>query len=389
MSPSTATPTPPLRSGFTTGLCATACTRAALLAWLGGRPVATVSVPLPDGDSVEFALENCELTTDGATCTVRKNGGDDPDATHGAIIGARVRWRPDPEIEFVRGEGVGIVTLPGLPLAVGEPAINPAPRRMMAAIVRETLAAHTMGGGAVIEVFVPGGEAIAARTLNPRLGIVGGISIIGTTGRVRPFSSEAYIASIHSALAVAAATGCPRVVLNSGGRSEAMLRAQFPSLPPQAFVQYGNWIGEAFEQLRTTRLPAVTLGMMLGKAVKLAAGRLDTHSREGTWDRGFVAALARDCGYAEPLIARIAALTLARQLGELFPFNADEPLYRALAARCYEVCQPLIPGIPLEIRLHNDGAGWLAHDPTGTRPVAVGGPIREICPCSVPHKCPL
>jgi cobalt-precorrin-5B (C1)-methyltransferase len=362
--------TPPLRTGFTTGLCATACTRAALQAWLGGHPVAVVSVQLPDGEPAEFAVESCEIAGAGATCTVRKDGGDDPDVTHGASVGAKVVWHPENGVEFRAGEGVGTVTLPGLPLPVGEPAINPAPRRMMTDVVHATLAEFGMTGGATVEVFVPGGAEIAARTLNPRLGIVGGISIIGTTGRVRPFSAEAYIASINSAIDVAAATGCPRVVLNSGGRTEAMLRAQLPSLPPQAFVQYGNWIGEALAHLRRKPLPAATLGLMLGKAVKLAAGRLDTHSREGLWDRAFVAGLARECGYAGPLVARIADLTLARQLAELFPFSADEPLYRAIAAHCHAVCQPLIPAIPLELRLHTDTAGWLVHDAAGTRPVA-------------------
>ena len=374
MSATTDRPTPPLRTGFTTGLCATACTRAALLAWLGGHPVAVVAVRLPDGEPAEFAVERCEIAERSAACTVRKDGGDDPDATHGAIVGARVSWHPESGVEFRAGEGVGTVTLPGLPLPVGEPAINPAPRHMIEAVVLETLAEFGMTGGATVEVFVPGGAEIAARTLNPRLGIVGGISIIGTTGRVRPFSTDAYIASINSALAVAAATGCPRVVLNSGGRSEAMLRAQFPDLPPQAFVQYGNWIGEALAHLRTTAIPSATIGLMLGKAVKLAAGRLDTHSREGLWDRDFVAGLARECGYAELQVARIGGLSLARQLAELFPFSADEPLYRAIAARCHAVCQPLIPAIPLELRLHTDTAGWLVHDTAGTRAVAPSSP---------------
>jgi len=130
-------------------------------------------------------------------------------------------------------------------------------------------------------------------------------------------------------------------------------------------VQYGNWIGDAFALLRGTPFAGVTLGMMLGKAVKLAAGQLDTHSRRGLWDRTFVADLARECGYAAAIVARIGGLSLARQLGEVIPFSADEPLYRTLAARCHAVCQPLVPSIPLEIRLHNDGAGWLAHDASG------------------------
>jgi len=350
-----------LRHGYTTGACATASAKAALLAWLTQRPVKTVDLALPSGDHASFPVESCSFSDTEATCSVRKDAGDDPDATQNAEIGCKLHWRPEPGVAFRRGEGVGLVTLPGLPVAVGEPAINPVPRRMMTEIVLDTLAAHGRGGGAVLEVFVRGGEDIATRTLNARLGIVGGISIIGTTGRVRPFSAEAYIASIRSALDVAVATGCEHVVLNSGGRSEAMLRGQFPALPPQAFVQYGNWIGAALDHLRGIGKRRVTLGIMLGKAVKLASGELDTHSRRGMWDRDFVAGVARACGYSDDLVSRIEALPLARQLGELVPFGAAAPLYGRIAACCHDVCAPVAPEIDLEIRLHNDGAGWIAY----------------------------
>jgi cobalt-precorrin-5B (C1)-methyltransferase len=350
-----------LRSGFTTGACATAGARAALLAWLHQRPVTEVEIALPAGERVVFPVATSRIDADGAACSVRKDGGDDPDATHGLEIGCRATWRPEPGVAFLRGEGVGLVTLPGLPVAVGEPAINPVPRRMMTEAVQDVLAAHGRGGGAILEVFARGGAAAAGRTLNERLGIIGGLSIIGTTGHVRPFSSDAYIASIRSALDVAAATGCMRVVLNSGGRSEAMLRAQFPELPPQAFVQYGNWIGAAFAHLGATRLRQATLGLMLGKAVKLAAGALDTHSREGSWDRAFVADLLRSCGYAPDVVARVEGLTLARQLAEVVPFRATETLYRTICVRCQAVCAALVPGLALEVRLHNDGGGWIVH----------------------------
>jgi len=363
---------PPLRTGYTTGLCATACTQAAMLAWLRQSPLTTVAVSFPDGERVELALAQCTVSAEGAVCSVRKDAGDDPDDTHGAEVGCRVTWRAETGVVFRRGEGVGLVTLPGLPVPVGEPAINPVPRRMMTAVVNKTLSEHGRTGGAEIEVFVRGGAEIATRTLNPRLGVVGGISIIGTTGRVRPFSSEAYIAAIGSALAVANASGCQHVVLNSGGRSESMLRAQYPELPAQAFIQYGNWIGDTFMHLRTTSIHSTTLGLMLGKAVKLAAGQLNTHSRRGTWDPAFVAELARECGYEESLVARIAGLNLARQLGELIPFNAGEPLYQAICASCLAVCRPLAPKITLEIRLHNEGAGWLVH--TAGRTLALNFP---------------
>lgn len=351
---------PPLRGGFTTGACATAATKAALLSWLQQRPIAAVAIALPAGDTAAFQIAACDFDSAGATCSVRKDGGDDPDATTGVEIGCQATWRPEAGVVFRAGEGVGMVTLPGLPVPVGEPAINPVPRRMMTAEVHAALAAHGCHGGAVLEVFARGGRAAAGQTLNARLGIIGGISIIGTTGHVRPFSAEAYVASIRSGLDVAAASGCTQVVLNAGGRSEAMLRAQFPGLPPQAFIQYGNWIGAAFDHLRATTLRRATLGLMLGKAVKLATGALDTHSRSGLWDRAFVAGLMRHSGYDPARIALVAELPLARQIGELVPFRAAEPLYGDICAACHAFCAALVPGIDLDIRLHNDAAGWIA-----------------------------
>lgn len=350
-----------LRTGYTTGVCAAACTKAALQCWFSGRTGSAVSLKLPDGEPIVLRLASCELLADGARCSVIKDAGDDPDVTHGAEIGCRISFSPTPGVRFHRGEGVGLVTLPGLPVPVGEAAINPTPRRMMTELALEQLAQHAMSGGVEIEVFVRGGEELAQRTLNPRLGVVGGVSIIGSTGRVRAFSSEAYVASILSAVRVAEACGCPRLVLNSGGRSESMLRNAFPELPEQAFVQYGNWIGEALKAVASTALRDLCLGLMLGKAVKLAEGRLDTHSRVGTWNRTFIAELARDCGYPSSLCDKIETLPLARQLAELVPFENGEALYRAIAARCHAVCLARLPEAKIEIRIHNEGAGWILH----------------------------
>lgn len=356
--------TAPLRGGYTTGACATACTRAAMLAWITGQCPPSVGIQLPCDEVADFEILCCEITGQGATCMVRKDAGDDPDVTHRALIGAAVCWRQEPGVVFLRGEGVGVATLPGLPMAVGEPAINPVPRRMMTQVVACTLAEHGLPGGASVQIFLKGGAELATRTLNPRLGIVGGVSILGTTGRVRPFSSTAYIASIAAAMDVAAAVGCGHLVLSSGGRTETMLRRQFPTLPPQAFVHYGNWIGEALSLAASRPFIGITLALMLGKAVKLAAGQFDTHSREGTWDRSFVMGLARASGHPEKDVVKIQSLLLARQLGELFPFSPQSSLYHELCRLCHALCQEKVP-CPLEVRLHNDGAGWLRHGSGG------------------------
>lgn len=363
------TPSGSLRGGYTTGACATACTRAALLAWITGLAPASVTIALPCGEAVDFPIVECELHRDKATCLVRKDAGDDPDVTHGALVGATVRWRAEPGVSFLKGEGVGLATLPGLPMPVGEPAINPVPRRMMTDVVRSTLAEQGLTGGATVEVFLRGGAELAQRTLNPRLGIVGGVSILGTTGRVRPFSSSAYIASIASAMDVAAATGCRHLVLSSGGRTEAMLKRQFPELPAQAFIHYGNWIGEALTLAATRPFASLTVALMLGKAVKLAAGKLDTHSREGTWDRGFIAGLAEARGHAAADVERIPHLLLARQLSEIFPFTQESGLYHEIAQRCQAICAQAL-SLPVEIRLHNDGGGWLCLNAQGFASVA-------------------
>ena len=329
-------PEGPLRSGYTTGACATACTKAALQALLRQEAVTEVTITLPGGEVVEFALHSCAYDAQQARCATFKDAGDDPDVTHGAEISATVSLNDTGEVVFLPGEGVGTVTLPGLAIAVGEPAINPVPRQMMRAVVAEVLAAEGADAAGVrISVAVAGGAQLAQRTLNGRLGIVGGISILGTTGIVKPFSAEAYVASIVQGIDVALANGLTEVVINSGGKSEKLLRHLFGHLPAVGFIQYGNWIGETLEKIAASPLASFTMGIMLGKAVKLAQGALNTHSNQSSWDRDWVAALAAEAGYAPARCAAIAQLTLASGLTELFPFAADEPFYAVLARHCH------------------------------------------------------
>jgi cobalt-precorrin-5B (C1)-methyltransferase len=343
-------PAGPLRTGYTTGACATACAKAALLALIQQKEINEIEITLPLGEKVIFTVSS-SFTPNNATCTTIKDAGDDPDVTHGATIGCTVSFNTSNEVRFLRGKGVGLVTLPGLAIAVGEPAINPVPRKMITDAVHFLTYQYKIDKGVDVEVFVINGEEIAKKTLNSRIGIVDGISILGTTGIVKPFSASAYIASITQGVDVAIANGCPEIVINSGGRSENILRKRFSHLPEFAFIQYGNWIGETLDKIKTSSLQKVTMGIMLGKAAKLAQGELDTHSGKSSWDKPFIYNLAKECGYSDEQCLPILDLNMARRLTEIFPFTAEEPFFKKLATRCYEVCHAIIPDVALQILL--------------------------------------
>jgi cobalt-precorrin-5B (C1)-methyltransferase len=355
-------PDGPLRSGYTTGACATACTKAALLALLGQQAMRQVSITLPGGEDVPFTLTHCTYNQHEASCATLKDAGDDPDVTHGAEISCTVSLNGTGEVVFLPGEGVGIVTLPGLAIAVGEPAINPVPRQMMRAVVADVLADFGLASGVSIRVAVAGGAALAQKTLNGRLGIVGGISILGTTGIVKPFSAEAYIASIVQGIDVALANGLTEVVINSGGRSEKLLRRLFAHLPAVGFIQYGNWIGETLDKITDTSLTSFTMGIMLGKAVKLAQGALNTHSNQSSWDRDWVTSLAQAAGYPAARCAAIAQLTMAGNLTELFPLVPTEAFYAELARRCYAVVRTVTGPRPCRLVLIDAADHYLVYD---------------------------
>ena len=215
--------------------------------------------------------------------------------------------------------------------------------------IEQLLRTHHVTSGVSVRISVPGGSELALKTFNPKLGITGGISIIGTSGIVRPFSSEAFVNSIRKEIQVAHALGCTRLVINSGAKSENYLRSRFPDLPPQAFVHYGNYIGDTLRAADEDGITAITMGIMIGKAVKLAEGHLDTHSRNVVMNRDFITALARESNCPPTAIARIANLTLARELWELF---ADTPaFFNLLVERCLHVCHPLHPHATLDIIL--------------------------------------
>ena len=283
-------PQRPLRSGWTTGACATAATRAAYAALLTGRFPDPVSVTLPGGARPSFALAHAELRGGEAVAAVVKDAGDDPDVTHGALVEVRVRLAAAGSgVRFRAGPGVGTVTLPGLPLAVGEAAINPMPRQLMAETVAALAREHGAAGDVEITVSIPGGEALAEKTMNARLGVVGGLSVLGTTGVVTPFSCSAWIASIRQGVDVARAAGIEHVAGATGKVSEAAVR-KLHGLEEIALIEMGDFAGAFLKYLRRHPVPRLTVAGGFGKIAKLAAGHRDLHSSRSAVDLARLAA---------------------------------------------------------------------------------------------------
>ncbi|WP_244177223.1 cobalt-precorrin-5B (C(1))-methyltransferase [Streptomyces albus] len=297
-----------LRPGWTTGACATAAATAAYTALLTGRFPDPVTITLPRGQTPAFALATEELrSAEGrAAAGVVKDAGDDPDVTHGALVRATVRLLPPGSgVVFRAGPGVGTVTKPGLPLAVGEPAVNPVPRRMMREHIAGVAARHGGSGDVEIELSVDRGEEIARSTWNPRLGILGGLSILGTTGVVVPYSCSAWIDSIRRGIDVARAAGRTHVAGCTGSTSERTAVAEH-GLPEDALLDMGDFAGAVLKYLRRHPVPRLTIAGGFAKLSKLAAGHLDLHSGRSQVDKGFLADLARRGGADEELAAAVA-----------------------------------------------------------------------------------
>lgn len=370
----------PLRSGLTTGTCAAAAAVAATWDIFNvqrqPRP-AEFPVILPNGETIYVPVEEQELyphpscVNDDwmleADATVIKDAGDDPDVTNGMQIKANVAvpfrfddptpaelGADDYTVIVCGGEGVGIVTLSGLGLEVGGPAINVTPRKMIENNVKaclQRLGISKQPNPFAVTISVPGGEEIARRTFNPRLGIEGGISIIGTSGIVKPFSSEAFVDSIRKSMEVGRATGSPRIVLNSGAKSEKYVRGYYPELPAQAFIHYGNFIGDTIKIAADLEIKAVTLGIMIGKAVKLAEGNLDTHSKQVTMNKDFLREVALSAGCGGETLAVIEKITLARELWTLLSAEDLQAFCSRLLELCHQYCDPLLPKGELTILL--------------------------------------
>jgi cobalt-precorrin-5B (C1)-methyltransferase len=308
-----AAPERPLRRGWTTGTCAAAAAKAAYAALVTGEFPDPVEVSLPRGERPAFALATHRKETGAATAGIVKDAGDDPDVTHGALILATVRpGASGAGVTFRAGEGVGTVTRPGLVLPPGEPAINPVPRRMIRAAIEEVAAANGKSADVQVEIAIPGGEALAARTVNARLGIVGGLSILGTTGIVVPYSCAAWIHSIHRGIDVARAGGFDHVAGSTGATTEQAVRALY-GLPDVALIDMGDFVGGMLKYLRSHPVPRVTIAGGVAKLTKLAQGMLDLHSQRGAVDLPALAALATASGGSAALAERIIGANTAAQ----------------------------------------------------------------------------
>ena len=339
----------PLHSGITTGTCATAAAIAAMYQIDGQHPQ-TVPVILPDGESIHV-----EVHYGDNYAYVLKDSGDDPDITKGIEIRASVELVPKdtpitpedqvdddhllPRILIRGGEGIGRITLPGFDYPPGSAAINKVPRQM----IRQNLRLFQYNGQSLlVTISIPAGTEIAHKTFNPRLGIVGGISVVGVSGIIQPFSIEGFINSIKKCMNVAKAMGCQHLVLHSGAMSEKILQERHPDLPTQAFVEYGNYIGEALRLANEMKFQEITIGIMLGKAVKLAEGHLDTHSREATMNKDFIKEMMREAGCSEDTWLLADNLNMARDLISLLPQKELNAFVAVVLRHCYEHCAPLL-----------------------------------------------
>ncbi|MGI4745683.1 MAG: cobalt-precorrin-5B (C(1))-methyltransferase [Janthinobacterium lividum] len=330
-----------LRRGWTTGSCATAAAKAAFAALRDGHFPDPVTITLPRGGQVAFALAEARFEQDAAEAGVVKDAGDDPDVTHGALIQARVRLLPAGSgIRFRAGEGIGTITRPGLALPPGEPAINPVPRQM----IRDAL--QEIAGGsapdAEVTLSIPGGEKLAERTLNGRLGIVGGLSILGTTGIVVPFSCAAWIDTIRRGIDVARAMSIEHVAGSTGDVSERAVQA-LHGMPDVALIEMGDFAGGLLKYLRDHPVPRVTVAGGVAKMTKLAQGRLDLHSKRGSADLVALAAVAIEAGAHSDLGERIVQANTVAQAFALSS-EAGVALGDAIARRAWTVAAEVLRG---------------------------------------------
>ena len=303
-----------LRTGWTTGACAAAAAKAATAALAEQRAQEIVEIALPSGRRVAFPVDSCSYGPERAEAVVVKDAGDDPDVTDGARLTATVSWRAEPGVALDGGEGVGVVTKPGLGLELGGPAINPVPSQMIRQAVGEVVADR----GVRVVISVPGGELMARKTTNRRLGILGGISILGTTGVVRPFSTASWLASVEQAVAVMAAQGETTLVLSTGGRTERGAMAMLPKLPEVCFVEVGDFTGAALRQAVARDLRRVVFVGMIGKLTKLAAGVLMTHYTRSKVSTELLAEITHDMGGDLELVSAVRSANTARHAYELW-----------------------------------------------------------------------
>jgi cobalt-precorrin-5B (C1)-methyltransferase len=332
------------REGFTTGAAAAAAAKAACMILLKQDWPGAVSIQLPIPRVLEIPINTLEWDGQTACCGVIKDAGDDPDVTHGAEIFACVHRVPETGIHIRGGNGVGVVTQRGLELPVGSPAINPVPQRMIRQAVAQVLGSEQPEPGVEVTISVPNGEELAKRTFNARIGIVGGISILGTTGVVRAMSTAAWRASVLQAIDVAAANSVKHIVLTTGGRTESFARRLYADLPEMAFVQMGIFTGASLQRATERGVPCVSLCAMIGKLSKIAAGKMQTHVAGNQVDYAFLAQLARELCANLELVAAIASANTARHVQELVEAARFGIFYHRLCELAAVQCAQVVHG---------------------------------------------
>ncbi|MCQ8102989.1 cobalt-precorrin-5B (C(1))-methyltransferase [Methylomonas sp. SURF-2] len=334
------------RKGYTTGACSAAAARAAVLGLLEGRVPEQVECVLPNGQTVIFPV--LDGWSDGlrAQAVVEKDAGDDPDCTNGAHLTAEVGWLEAPgQIELLGGDGVGLITRPGLGLAVGGPAINPVPRKNIEYNIRLIAAEALQNCGLTVTISVPGGAEMAKKTLNYRLGIIGGISILGTTGIVHPYSTAAFRASVVQGVEVAANQGQASVVLTTGGRTEKFVMCELPELDDSCFVQMGDFLTPALDAAARCGIQHIIIGGMVGKLTKMAQGETITHAGRAPVDVELVADIARSIGAPGDVCDTIVAQETARYASEcMAELGLEYEFHVELAKRVIATLENRYPG---------------------------------------------
>jgi len=324
-----------LKTGYTTGSSATAAAKAALLSILGQEKIENVEILLPKRSFIKIPLYSCKFESDKAKCSVIKDGGDDPDVTHGAEIIVELSLTEKiNQIEIDGGEGVGIVTKPGLGLEINKPAINPIPKRMIIENLRDVGEQILLKKGIKIIISVPKGRELGPKTDNPRLGIVNGISILGTSGIVIPFSTASYAASIRQNLDVAIAMGNDTVILTTGGRSEDYAK-KIINLPEHCFVQMGDFAGYTIQQCAKKNIKKAYVVGFIGKLAKMAAGVKQTHVKGSKVDMNFLAELAKKANAKENVIQKIKKANTARHVSEIILENNVKGFFELICSETH------------------------------------------------------
>ena len=352
-----------LRTGFTTGSCATASSKAAILSIINQKKIEQIDIILPKRSKLDIQINSCEFTENSATCSVIKDGGDDPDVTHGAEIFVYVELTNNiGKIEIDGGEGVGRVTKPGLGLEIGSAAINPTPKKMILENVTEISKEILEKNGIMIKVSVPNGKELGPKTDNPRIGIMGGISILGTSGIVIPYSTASFAAAIRQQIAVVSSMNDDSVVLTTGGRSEDFAR-KIIELPDHSFIQMGDFSGYTIKQCAKQGLKKAYVAGFIGKLAKMAAGVKQTHVKGGKVDMKFLSELAKRCDAKSDTISKILGANTARNVQEIIIEDKIDGFFDEVTKEaCNQMRQHSEEKIPVEVILFDFDGKVLSRD---------------------------